>query len=144
VKPLSERERRFVEAYMGPCAGNATKAAESAGYSPKTARQIASRLLTKANIRAAVNEARADLTTEAIADAKERRELLTKHARNMQEPVSSIKAVDVLNKMDGIYIEKHDVTGNLTVEHRGAAERFAGSLAGIAARTAKRLARGTE
>ena len=36
---LSERERRFVEAYMGVGAGNATKAAWIAGYTTKGARR---------------------------------------------------------------------------------------------------------
>ena len=51
---LSERERRFVEAYMGPAAGNAAKAAVIAGYSPKTARQAGHRMSTKVNIRDAI------------------------------------------------------------------------------------------
>lgn len=50
TEELSERERRFVEAYMGEAAGNATKAAELAGYSARTARQIGSRLLSKVDI----------------------------------------------------------------------------------------------
>ena len=32
---LSEKQRRFVNFYMGDAAGNASKAAELAGYSPK-------------------------------------------------------------------------------------------------------------
>lgn len=52
--PLNERERRFVEAYMGEAAGSATKAAEMAGYSARTARQIGSRLLTKVHIQQAI------------------------------------------------------------------------------------------
>lgn len=55
--PLSERERRFVEFYMGEAAGNATKAARFAGYSAKTARKQGSRLRTKGHIRAAIQEA---------------------------------------------------------------------------------------
>jgi phage terminase small subunit len=53
--PLSERERRFVDAYM-TLDGNATKAAIAAGYSAKSARHQASRLLTKRNIRAAIDQ----------------------------------------------------------------------------------------
>lgn len=40
--------------------GNATKAAEQAGYSARTARQQGSRLLTKVDIRAAVQQRAAD------------------------------------------------------------------------------------
>lgn len=49
-KPLSERERRFVEAYMGKAAGNATKAAILAGYSAKSAARIGYRLTRKVQI----------------------------------------------------------------------------------------------
>lgn len=66
---LSERERRFVDAYMGRAAGNATKAAEIAGYKPANARQQASRLLTKANIKAAVEERRHAREEQADIDA---------------------------------------------------------------------------
>lgn len=53
-KKLSERERRFVEAYMGQAQGNATKAAELAGYSVKSAGRIGFRLSKKVHIQAAI------------------------------------------------------------------------------------------
>lgn len=49
---LSERRARFVKEYLIDL--NATRAAEAAGYSPKTATMQASRLLTFANVQAAV------------------------------------------------------------------------------------------
>ena len=52
---LNERERRFIEAFMGEAAGNATEAAKIAGYSHKTARQIGSRLLSKVDIQEAIS-----------------------------------------------------------------------------------------
>jgi phage terminase small subunit len=39
---LSERQRRFVELYMGECAGNATEAYMRAGYKPKDRRSAES------------------------------------------------------------------------------------------------------
>jgi len=47
-KPLTPKEQMFVKEYLIDL--NATKAAIRAGYSAKTARQIASRLLSKVNI----------------------------------------------------------------------------------------------
>lgn len=94
---------------MGKAAGNATKAAELAGYKPANARFQASRLLTKANIKAAVAAKTETLTNAGIADAKERREILTQLARSTEtDPTSRIRAIDVANKMDGAYIEKHE------------------------------------
>jgi phage terminase small subunit len=55
-KPLNAREERFVAEYMIDC--NQTQAAIRAGFSVKSARQIASRLMTKANVQAAITRAR--------------------------------------------------------------------------------------
>jgi phage terminase small subunit len=141
---MTERERLFVDAYMGEAKGNAAKAATIAGYSEKGSRQRGSELLTKRNIQDAIDAKRLTLEKASIADAAERRELLTAHARNVKSPVPAIKAIDVLNRMDGLYIEKHDHSGNLTVEHSGAAERLAGTLASIATRAARRISGGPE
>jgi phage terminase small subunit len=43
---LTLKQRRFVEAYCGEAAGNATQAAKLAGYSSRTARSQGQRLLT--------------------------------------------------------------------------------------------------
>jgi hypothetical protein len=52
LERLKPQQRKFVEAYC--VSFNATKAAETAGYSPKTARQQGSRLLTIVDIVSAV------------------------------------------------------------------------------------------
>jgi phage terminase small subunit len=58
AEKLTEKQRRFVEAYMGEAAGNATEAAKLAGYKGNNAtlRAIASENLTKPNIASAVAE----------------------------------------------------------------------------------------
>lgn len=53
LKPLSPRELIFVNAYLVD--KNGTKAALAAGYSPKTAPQLGSRLLKNVHVRAAVD-----------------------------------------------------------------------------------------
>lgn len=113
---LSERERRFVDAYMGEAAGNGTEAARLAGYKgkPKVLQVQASRLLSKAIVQSAMTERRTALESQSIADAKERRELLTIHARG-ENPVAAIKAIDTLNKMDALYVERHDVNMHVTL-----------------------------
>ncbi|MCA8829421.1 terminase small subunit [Hymenobacter pini] len=52
VQNLSPQRRKFVEAYV--LSFNATKSAQEAGYSEKTARQQGSRLLTSVDIQAAI------------------------------------------------------------------------------------------
>lgn len=108
LRPLNERERRFVDAYMGAAAGNGTQAAITAGYARNSAKVTASRLLTKANVSDAIQIIRLATEKTTIADAKERRETLTTIVRSTREQsLVRVKAVDVLNKMDGVYVQKH-------------------------------------
>ena len=51
---LNEKQQRFIDEYLVDL--NATQAAIRAGYSAKTAKQQGSRLLTHADIQAAVTE----------------------------------------------------------------------------------------
>lgn len=68
-KPPSERERRFIEAFMGEAAGNATEAARLAGYSPKSARRIGTRLSSKVHIRAAIEQRQSVREQQSDIDA---------------------------------------------------------------------------
>ena len=51
---IKERERKFVERFMA--SGNATKAAQQAGYSKRTSSQIGYHLLRKVQIQQAIAE----------------------------------------------------------------------------------------
>lgn len=115
---LSERERRFIDAYMGPCAGNGTESARVAGYkgSAKVVGVQAARMLARASIQSAIAARRKELASTAIADAQERREVLTTILRSPEtDPGARIKAVDVANRMDGVYVERHEVTATVTL-----------------------------
>jgi hypothetical protein len=59
---LTDKQLGFVEHYVA--SHNATQAAIRAGYVPRTARQQGSRLLTKADIRAAISKREACLADE--------------------------------------------------------------------------------
>lgn len=110
---LSERERRFVDAFMGPAKGNASKAATLAGYSAKASRQISSRLLTKANIQGAIAARAQKREAKTIADATERDTILSTIARQPDTDVHArIGAIKELNKCSGRHSIKHvlDVT----------------------------------
>ncbi len=95
--------------------GNATEAYKAAGYdvrSDNTARANASRMLTNANVQARIAELREKLEDGKIMDAKERRQVLTEIARsNREEPQDRIRAIDTMNKMDGLYINKTQLSG---------------------------------
>ncbi len=115
-RPLSERERKFVEAFMGPAAGNATKAAQLAGYSVKTARKQGSRLLTKGHIRAAVQQRAVD--DPAVWTREDRQRFWTAVARGADGgyPEASLrdrlKASELLGKSQADFIERHQLEGD--------------------------------
>ena len=52
---MPEKERCFVEAYVGLAGGNGAKAARLAGYAKGSAKVTASKLLKKASIQAALS-----------------------------------------------------------------------------------------
>lgn len=69
MKPLNARQQRFVAAYARHW--NGTQAAIEAGYSPRSARVTACRMLTKANIAAEVQAHRQQ--RDAVLDAEVQR-----------------------------------------------------------------------
>jgi len=80
---LTEKQKRFADYYIE--LGNATEAAIRAGYSKKTAKEIASENLTKPNIKQYVDERLKELDNKRIMNAEEVMQLLTSIARNEQE-----------------------------------------------------------
>jgi phage terminase small subunit len=114
---LTEKERRFIEAFMGPCAGNGTKAAIAAGYGKGGAHVRASRLLRKAKIQAALATRIERRDAQGIADASERDLMLSGIARDKSSaPLARIRAIAELNKCDGRHSMTHNVRGRLTLE----------------------------
>lgn len=95
--------------------GNATEAYKRAGYKPrsdKVAGTAAARLLGNVGIQKRIEELRCELDSHKIMDAAERRELLTQFARDEETAKPDrLKAMDLLNKMDGVYINKTQVSG---------------------------------
>ena len=75
AKALTPKERAFAEHYAGACRGNATRAAEKAGYSSDrrhSLTEIGSRISTKVNVRAYID---ALLNAHSITAAEVTREL---------------------------------------------------------------------
>lgn len=125
---LTEKQRRFVEAYCGLALGNATEAARLAGYkgSDGTLGVTAHETLKNPKVRRAIEEASAQVRSQAIADRRERMEWLTSVMRGTikapkylmsgecvdAEPDwrERVKACELLGKMSGDFLEKHEVT----------------------------------
>lgn len=117
---LTEKQRRFVEAYTGAAEGNATEAARMAGYSGDggTLAVTATRTLRVAKVAEAIAEATEPVRSAAIMDRKERQELLTTIARGGDpeaKPSDRLRAIEVLGKMQGDFIERSEqrVTTNI-------------------------------
>lgn len=109
---LNARQKAFCEFYVA--SGNATESAIKAGYREQTARVTASKILTKANIQEYVKELQEKAKTSRIMTAIERREFLTELIKNGNEKAADrLKALDILNKMDGEYMEKIQMTGEI-------------------------------
>lgn len=109
---LNARQKAFCEYYV--VSGNATDAAIKAGYKEKNARKIGSENLTKMDIKKYIKELQEKAKTSRIMTAVERREFLTEIIKNGNEKVQDrLKALDILNKMDGEYIEKMQLSGQV-------------------------------
>jgi phage terminase, small subunit len=109
---LNARQKAFCEYYVA--CGNATEAAIKAGYKEKNARFIGSENLTKANIKKYIEELQEKAKGNRIMTAIERREFLTSMIKDgAVKDTDRLKAVDILNKMDGEYTQKVEVNGNI-------------------------------
>jgi phage terminase small subunit len=135
---LSPKQARFVTEYLKD--QNATRAAIRAGYSRVTAKQQGSRLLTNADIFAAVNRAqvraakKADITVESLAAEFEEARLL---ARRQGQASAMVAATTGKGKLSGHLVERHKHSGaigtydlsNLTDEQLDHLEAILGPLA---------------
>ena len=101
---MNEKQVRFCEEYI--IDHNATQAAIRAGYSPATAKQIGSRLLTKVDVQEKVQEMAEQVTVSAIATAEEVLEHFTKVMRGelfdqviKRDEDGNLQTVDVVAKL---------------------------------------------
>lgn len=112
---LTPRMRAFVEAYLGEGEAVGWRSAEIAGYTgtKKSLIEQSSRLLASNVIKAEIERVRGTLTSERIMTATRRQELLSEFAEDTSaEYKDRIKAIEVLGKMQGDFIERRETTVN--------------------------------
>lgn len=100
---LTDKQRRFVEAYCSN-GHNATKAAISAGYSEKTARQTASENLSKQDIQEEIQLFMNEATNKALVTVDDLVQMLLREAEYFGEGASHsarIAAVKTLTDYTG-------------------------------------------
>ena len=112
---MTYKQELFIQEYIKT--GNATSSAIKAGYSKRTAKSIGQRLLTFVDIKKRIEELSQKIANNNIMTARERQEYLTKLINSDDVKVSDkLKAVDLLNKMTGEYIQKVEVNGNVKTD----------------------------
>ena len=110
---LNERQRRFVELFMGRARGNASEAARQAGYAEAYAGRHAGKLLKNAAIKDAI--AARVATDPAVADRKERQAFWTVVMRGGEgyedAPLAErIRASEILGKSQADFTERYEHT----------------------------------
>jgi phage terminase small subunit len=113
-RPLNPRQRKFVEHFLAN--GNASRAYAVAGYRSRgaAARASAAKLLTNANIRAAIDEANRKAATQAEVNAAWVIQRLKEEALREGEGASHparIRAVELLGKLLGMFTDKQELSG---------------------------------
>lgn len=74
--------------------------------SDKTVWETASRLMTNPKVVTRLSELRGQLTKETIMSAQKRLEWLTEVINGEEDINAKLKAVDIMNKMSGEYVQK--------------------------------------
>lgn len=112
---LNPKQQRFVQEYLKDL--NGTQAAIRAGYSKKTARQIGQHLLTKVDIRAAVQAGqkkaaeRAEVSVEYVITKLRK---LAEDAMSDADRTNAIRSLELLGKHVGAFTENLSIRGNLS------------------------------
>lgn len=136
---LNHRQEKFCLAYAK--SGNARQSYLEAGYQckPEVADASASQLLKNPKVQARLAELYKEISSSKIADIREMQEILTRiirneedeeivvvegcgdgcsEARRMRKEASlndRIKAIEKLGKMQGAFVDKLNVDGNIPV-----------------------------
>lgn len=102
---MHQRKRVFCEVYL--ISGNATQAAISAGYSPKTARSQGQHLLTLADVKEYLDQRNQEISEANTAQMEEVRQFWTATMRNQtMKPADRLKASELLAKTYGAFLDR--------------------------------------
>lgn len=112
MSKLTARQKMFCEYYVA--SGNATQSAIKAGYSENYAKNRIHELLKNVVVCGYIEELQAKTTNARIMSAIERKEWLTNVLKDENNKLQDkLKAIDILNKMDGEYLEKVQLSGEV-------------------------------
>ena len=110
---LTAKQQVFVMEYMNDF--NATRAAQAAGYSQRTAYSIGQRLLKNVEISQAINSAMTERKNQLIATREQRQEFWTAVMTDTEQDMRSrLRASELLAKSEGDFLEKVQVQDTST------------------------------
>lgn len=115
--PLTDKQRVFVDEYLIDM--NGTRAAIRAGYSEKSAREIASQNLTKLNIQKAIEIAFSERKARTLVTQDDVINGLLDEAKNKDDGSSHSARVASwahLGKHLGMFTEKVELSGGLAID----------------------------
>lgn len=101
---MNLRQKLFCEYYLGECCGNAEQAAIKAGYSAKSARTGANKLLQNAQIQCYIAQKSSEIATNNIASIQEIQTFWTNIMNDIDEPTKNrLRASELLGKAKGMF-----------------------------------------
>lgn len=110
MSKLNPKQQAFADEYIAT--GNVFQSAIKAGYSDSYARTHAYKLLDNARISEYIKNAQEKAANEAIATVTERKLILTSIMQDEEKRDGDrLKAIEVLNKMDGLGSENITLKG---------------------------------
>ena len=117
---LTAKQEKFVQGIIeGKSQAEAYRSAyNTKKMADKTIWESASRLMADSKVTARVNELRSQMMAASIMSAKGRLEWLTNLINNAEEGTNEkLKAIDIMNKMQGEYVQKveADVKSEVTI-----------------------------
>lgn len=122
---LSVNQQKFIDNLAKT--GNQTRSYMDAynNDNENTSAGAASVLIRKPKINAAFQEKLKELEKLTVLTVEQRRLKLSEEAINGAKASDRIKAVDVLNKMEGIYIDKIEADTTVNIDIAGEAKEWA-------------------
>ena len=105
---MTRKQKIFIAEYLKDM--NASRAAIAAGYSAKNSNVIGAQLLTKTEIKNAIDTALQERNNKLIANRNERLTFLTATMRNENIDIKHrLRAVELLSKISGDFIKQVEI-----------------------------------
>ena len=116
MKGLTPKQEAFCLAYA--VSGNATEAYKKAygASSDNAAAANSARLIRNDKIRRRLDELKNETNTPKVLSIQQRKEILSQFVTDDESSkMVKLKSIDLLNKMDSVYIQKQEISGAVPV-----------------------------